>query len=465
MFFLIPVGSEEGVRRLPYLTIGLIAFNTLIYFITSMVLNNQVHRLNQINQQLFDIESKYMYRIIEEDPGILQHGTIDQLREKFADDGIIPLESEDYTRWHLLYKDYKRQRAELVFERWGFVPKRFDVLKILSSMFIHANFFHLLFNMLFLWLVGCNIEDDWSWKLFLGLYISAGIVASLIHTAAFPHSEVPLIGASGAIAGVMGAFMIRHYKTKIRFAYFLWFFLKPYYGTFSIYAGIALPFWFLQQIIGASWSVESGTAYWAHIGGFVFGTGVGAAMKFFGLEQKYIAPMVEESFEKLKVSPKMKEIYKKMDAGDTAGAVPLLLTILNEEPQNFDAPLMLGRIYFEKGHLDDAGLMYSRALQSIIRLDDIELLISTFEEMEEKKLVDKINEKLLYELAGFLERHKKYQLAVRAFGFYIQLFPQSKVRPKAIYRTYILFKDRLNDPNMAQRAYAFLKKEYPDSPF
>lgn len=463
MFFLIPIGSEEGVRRLPYLTIGLIVLNSIIWFITSMVLGGQINELEKINEELFDIESKYMYRIIETDPTLLTKCNIDEIRERFIADEIIPRDSEDYEEWMNLYKEFTTKRSNMVFERWGFTPKKFEFLKIFSSMFIHANFLHLLFNMLFLWLVGCNIEDDWSWKVFLGLYLISGVIACLLHTAFFPKSTVPLIGASGAIAGIMGAFMIRHYKTKIRFAYFLWFILiRPYYGTFAIYAGIALPFWFLQQIIFASGGAESGTAHWAHVGGFVFGAVVGISMKIFGIEKKYVAPMVEDSFEKLKMSPKMKEVNKKLDTGDTTGAIPLLLMVINEEPQNFDALLMLARIYFEKGLRDDAIVMYKKAFDLILRIEDSNLILSTYEEIREKEILNNMPEKNIYNLASFLEKAAKYEEAARLFGLYIQLYPGGKVRPKAIYRAHLLFKDKLNNKTMAQHALAFLKKEYPD---
>ena len=135
---------------------------------------------------------------------------------------------------------------------------------------------------------------------------------------------------------------------------------------------------------------ETGTAYWAHIGGFVFGAAVGASLKFFGLEKKYIKPMVEESFEKLKASPKMKEAYKKLDVGDSAGAMPLLLALINEEPQNFDAPLMLARIYFEKGHHSDALVMYNKALAIALGVQDAEITASLYEELEEKNIVQKL---------------------------------------------------------------------------
>jgi len=467
MFFFIPIGSEEGVRRLPYLTIGLIAVNLVIWIITNSILNNQVNELEKLQEQLFTIVSEYGYNLLE-DPEMMERlfmGDFESLNEKVEAGGIIPLDSYDYERWQTTYNEYKEKRSNFVFDQLGFKPKEFNLLKILSSMFVHANFFHLLGNMIFLWMVGCNIEDDWSWKVFLGLYLISGVVACLIHAAVFPKSNIPLIGASGAIAGVMGAFMIRHYKTKIRFAYFFWFFFKPFIGTFAIYAGIVLPIWFLQQILLAGWSAgETGTAYYAHIGGFIFGATISTSFRFLGIEKKYIAPMVEDSFEKLKLSQKMKEAYQKLDIGDTSAAMPLLLGVISEEPYNFDARLLLARIYFEKGHQNDALLMYKKAFEIILKRQDHDSIKSLYEELKEKNMLDKLSEKNVYILASYFEKIENYEEAVKVFGLYVYLFPKGNVRPKAIYHIYQLFKDKLNNEIMAQGALAYLNKLYPDFP-
>lgn len=465
MFFLIPVGSEEGVRRLPYFTIGLIALNAIIFMLTSNVQNRQEQELFRIHQEMEEIEIRYFFDILEQDPKAMQNMTLDEQHELFLGNENIRWEENDYEVWHKLYNEYKTKFNNVVFNKLGFTPKHFGFFKLFTHMFVHANFFHLLFNMLFLWLVGCNIEDTWSWKVFLGLYLISGVIACLLHTAVYSASNTPLVGASGAIAGIMGAFMIRHYKTKIRFAYFFWLiFVPPIFGSFAIYAGIALPIWFLMQMVSARWSVGVGTAYYAHIGGFIFGAAVGMGMKFLGIEKKYVAPMVEDSFEKLKMSSQMKEVYRKMDINDTAGAMPLLLAVLDEEPQNSDAPLILARIYYEKNHHDDAMLMYNKALDVALISAASDIVLSVYEELREKSILQKITEKNLYNLAAVLESSAKYKDAVETFGVYVKLFPHGQVRAKALYRVYLLFKNKLDNPTMAQKTYVFLKKEYPDFP-
>jgi membrane associated rhomboid family serine protease len=465
MFFLIPVGSEEGVRRLPYFTIGLIALNAIIFMLTSTVQKRQEQELFKIHQEMEEIEVRYFFDILEQNPNAMQNMTLDEQHELFLGNENIRWEEDDYKVWHELYNEYKIKFNNVVFNELGFTPKHFAFFKLFTHMFVHANFFHLLFNMLFLWLVGCNIEDTWSWKVFLGLYLISGVIACLLHTAVYSASNTPLVGASGAIAGIMGAFMIRHYKTKIRFAYFFWLiFVPPIFGSFAIYAGIALPIWFLMQIVSARWSVGVGTAYYAHIGGFIFGAAVGMGMKFLGIEKKYVAPMVEDSFEKLKMSSQMKEVYKKMDINDTAGAMPLLLAVLGEEPRNFDAPLILARIYYEKGHHDDAMLMYNKALDVALISAESDIVLSVYEELREKGILQKITEKNLYNLAAVLESSAKYKDAVETFGVYVKFFPHGQVRAKALYRVHLLFKNKLDNPAMAQKTHVFLKKEYPDFP-
>ena len=463
MFFLIPVGSEEGVRRLPYVTIGLIALNTIIYFITSMAVSKQIDHLMDLDYDLREIETRYMYRLIETDPNALNTYDIDAFREKIEEGDIIPIGTQDYDRWMRLYNEYKTARSTMVYEKWGFKPKIFDLIKILTSMFIHAGFFHLLFNMLYLWLVGCNIEDDWSWPIFLGVYFISGFFAVLLHTLFAPKSTVPLVGASGAIAGIMGAFMVRHFKTRIRFAYFIWVIVtRPFMGTFSIYAGVALPIWFLIELACAPGSGEGGTAHWAHIGGFAFGALVGVAMRFLHLEKKYVAPMVEDSFEKLKMSFKMKEATRKMDDGDITGALPLLIACLGEEPANFDAALMLARIHHEKGNVQDAAAMYNEAIKRMTAVDDAEALEACYEELREKELLPHVSEQNVFQSALFFEKREDFSIAVRLYGLYIVLFPKGRVRAKAIHRAHLLFKNKLNKPDIAEQALDYLQQEHPD---
>lgn len=465
MFFLLPIGSEAGVRRLPLITLGLIAVNTIVWIITAVILSGQVRKIEDLHKGLFAIERQYTFKILEKDPLLLRKPVDERFHAAFAADSIIAPDDPNFKTWNDLRAQLETARQNVIFEKVGLKPNGFNLLKLFTSMFIHANFLHLFFNMLFLWLVGCNIEDVWGRKIFLGLYFVSGAVAALCHVAAYPQSASPLVGASGAIAGIMGAYLIRHFKTKIRIAYFLLLFIKPFVGTFSVYAGIALPFWLLQQLFGASWSVNmkgEGTAYLAHIGGFVFGALVGLPMKFLGLEEKYVAPRIEESLEKVKLSPTMKEAHRKLDDGDAAGALPLLLQAIREGPRDVEARLMVARLRAEKGEAGEAQAMYDQALGVALASQDSGWVQPIYEELKERKLLDGLSEDSLYRLALYWEKVGQPEEAVKAYDQYVQRFPSSKLRPKAIYRLHRIYKDLLNDEAKAQTALATLQKDYPD---
>ena len=142
-------------------------------------------------------------------------------------------------------------------------------LTIFSSMFMHGGFMHLIGNMLYMWIFADNIEDNLGPKKFIVFYLLCGIGAAMAQVLADPSSQVPMIGASGAIGGVLGAYIINYPKAKVLVLIPLGFFLFSQ----KIRALYVLGFWFILQFINSSMmsSQGGGVAYAAHIGGFVSG--------------------------------------------------------------------------------------------------------------------------------------------------------------------------------------------------
>ena len=141
-------------------------------------------------------------------------------------------------------------------------------LTLLTSMFLHGGFMHLLGNMLYLWIFGDNIEDILGKPVFLVFYFICGIVAALSQALPEPSSQIPMIGASGAISGVLGAYVVFFPKKKIKVAIPFGFFLQ----ILRLPAYVVLIFWFILQLInGANAGSGGGIAFGAHIGGFVAG--------------------------------------------------------------------------------------------------------------------------------------------------------------------------------------------------
>lgn len=161
----------------------------------------------------------------------------------------------------------------LLFMQFGAVPARLasgdGALTLLTSMFMHAGWMHLAGNMLFLWIFGDNVEDEMGHLPYLGFYIGAGVLAALIHVISAPNTAVPMVGASGAIAGVMGGYLLLFPRARVDILLILIVFFK----IFPIPAWILLMLWFGMQFIGGIGTdpQAGGVAYWAHAGGFLAG--------------------------------------------------------------------------------------------------------------------------------------------------------------------------------------------------
>jgi rhomboid family protein len=142
---------------------------------------------------------------------------------------------------------------------------------VLTSMFLHGSWMHLLGNMWFLWLFGNNVEDSMTRSRFVVFYLACGVAAALLQTFVEPKSIVPMVGASGAISGVMGAYLILYPRVRVFTLVPLGFFIT----TIALPAWAMLLYWaFLQLVSGLFTGVngaQGGTAFWAHIGGFVAG--------------------------------------------------------------------------------------------------------------------------------------------------------------------------------------------------
>jgi membrane associated rhomboid family serine protease len=143
-------------------------------------------------------------------------------------------------------------------------------LNVLTSMFMHGGWMHLLGNMWFLWLFGNNIEDSMSRPRFVAFYLLCGVAAAMAQVAADPASAIPMVGASGAISGVMGAYLVLFPRVRV----FTFIVLGFYMTTVALPAWAMLVYWMLLQFLGGLSSIGAkggGVAFWAHLGGFVAG--------------------------------------------------------------------------------------------------------------------------------------------------------------------------------------------------
>ena len=157
--------------------------------------------------------------------------------------------------------------------QWGTVPRSFEAVDVFASMFLHGGWMHVLGNVWFLWIFGDNVEDILGHAKFLLFYLLCGVAGGLAHVFFNPDSAVPAIGASGAISGVMGAYLLSFPNARVHTLLFLFVFVT----TMEVRAIFMIGYWFLVQLfsgfgnLAASGAQQGGTAWFAHIGGFLAG--------------------------------------------------------------------------------------------------------------------------------------------------------------------------------------------------
>ena len=168
--------------------------------------------------------------------------------------------------------------------RFGFIPANFSIITVFTSMFLHGGISHIMGNMWFLWVFGDNVEGVLGHVKFAVFYIICGLAATMSQLLVNPSSTIPMVGASGAIAGVLGMYMIRFPHARVHvFAFIIIFFT-----TFRIPAMFVLGFWFFNQLTNGLGSLgfdtTGGVAWFAHIGGFISGVMLNQAFKHIRLE-------------------------------------------------------------------------------------------------------------------------------------------------------------------------------------
>jgi membrane associated rhomboid family serine protease len=185
--------------------------------------------------------------------------------------------------------------TERVILTFGFIPARLVdpsafgyawwevAITLVTSLFLHGGFVHLIGNLIYLWVFGGAVEDAMGHSRFLVFYLACGAVGSLTHAILYPHSLTPSIGASGSIAGVLGAFLVLRPRARI----VTLFPLVVYWAMAEIPAVLFLPIWFGMQFFNGFLSMRAaagtyeiaGVAWWAHVGGFLFGAAIAVIVR------------------------------------------------------------------------------------------------------------------------------------------------------------------------------------------
>jgi membrane associated rhomboid family serine protease len=423
LFTHIPLGNEKStVRRLPWVTFSIIILNVLIYLGTLPVLSKQEAETIDKRMELLEY--------LEQNPSLLYDKAV---RQKLVDEGIVPqqqwstfdAQTRDAEGIAKIYEEkigeYQaaRLRAELdvkiaalkqtleshLYYKFGLAPNgKWSFYQLITCLFMHGGWLHLIGNMLFFFAVGFSLEDLWGRSTFLAFYLLAGIAAT-VPSLLYPE-VVPLIGASGAISGAMGAFLIRLPRAKIKIG---WAFMplsvfgliltirKRLFGIINVPTYIYMPYYLVGQLL-AWWMMRktgevSGVAYTAHIAGFAFGMVFALLMKVTRVEEKIINPRIESKVS-FSASPVVAEAFELMDKGNYAMAQGKLQSHLAVLPNDVGALMALIQVYQHAGNFEQVNQLFARVIRQHLTKGDKEAALYAYDSLLSAFPEDQVNPKL-----------------------------------------------------------------------
>ena len=389
----IPIGLDENeVRRVPWVTWGLIAVNVLVFLVlwqaeqrsglpALMEKQGEEIQVYLSDHPYLDVPAELDARLSNTD-----RRQLESARKKIASAGRTPADWEiarqQKTLDGLVEEYFATYRASPI-ARWGFVPGKPDIVQVFTTMFVHAGWLHLLGNMFFLFGMGPFIEDAYGRVLYPILYLLSGLAATGVHAVHNPGSMVPTVGASGAIAGIMGAFLVRFAKQKMVFLWLPFFPIPFLMRRFRVRAFLYLPFWFLGQVLLTSVSgEESGVAVWAHIGGFLFGFIAGLLIDALGIERKFIEPAIQRQVG----GPENVALLRAIEAGargDLVEARRATGRVLAVDPGNIDASRYAFQVALDSQDPARIGVQATRLLDLYVQHGETQLALDLIREAQE----------------------------------------------------------------------------------
>lgn len=376
---LIPIGHDQAtVRRMPWVSFGIIGLCLVMFVFTliapgdkGVVVEAEVRAVEYfIDHPYLELDPQlkgfryYSMRQAPEDDAAPPPGAGEVRAEQEVLDGLTTV--------------YFEARNRLPFWRWGLVPADMKAFNLVTHLFIHAGFMHLLGNLFIFYLVAPAMEDAWGRPLFAVFYLLAGIAAALVFVARYPNLMEPLVGASGAIAGVMGAFAVRYWNNRITFFYFVWM-IRIYQGTFSAPAWIMLGLWAIGELafamgIWAFFSIADlgDVGFLAHVGGFVFGVGFAFLVDSLRIEERFIEP-VHDRVETVHDSAIVDRMVELSRQGRIEEAMVGLEALLAQRPDDAEAAAALWNIASRSDVPSRAAPTVLPALEAAVRAGDVGL--------------------------------------------------------------------------------------------
>ena len=477
---IIPLSAKLSKHNPPFITIGIILVNCFVFFVLQSGDNKRYRQATEFyfNSGLAKIEissyktylkttGKDEIRSALQSEKDLDKDTIKRLYPKMQRDetflkhlhtgSIITPKQQIYSTWKNLRTQYEALLSKIFSFRYGFKPAYANFTTALTYMFIHGNFMHLLGNMVFLWLVGCVLELGHGRVLYVLMYLLTGVLSVGLYALAYSDSTVPLVGASGAISGLMGAYAVAYGRTKIKIFYSLGF----YFNYAQVSAIVLLPVWIGNEVVQLSFGSYHGIAYVAHLGGLVSGG-------LFGyLNVRFLGRVDTEVFEqdpKEKIPALLEDALQRIAKLDMSGARPLLDQVLEIDPSNRDALTHL----FNIDKLDPGGQEFHKTASRLLRhlsydTDAPEALYNTYKEYCGISKRPGLSLDLLFSIASIFTVHGYLPEAENIMAVLLRNYPNLQKVPTGILnlaRAYL----KGGVPAKGKKCLMIICKKYPESP-
>jgi membrane associated rhomboid family serine protease len=458
---LIPLGHEnmQG-RRWPVITLGIIALNVVIFLGTHGTIDHQAPELGGVKMHILLLAAihpelkmpektqDFVRTVQTKDPALWEEAQKRDVEEVW--NATIRLRDDPeklQQEMDSLSSRFEELDSVSILSKYAYVPAHPTALTMLTANFLHGGWLHLIGNMWFLWLAGVVLEDTWGRLIYPAFYLIAGMVALQVHGLVNAGSLVPTIGASGAIAGLMGAFLIRFPKTKIEMG---WLLIFRFY-RFTMAAYWLLPMWlFMEVFYGTLFGQMSGVAHWAHIGGFIFGGLIAVGVRKSGLEQ-----IVDKGIQE-KISwvsdPLLVEAGEQMDKGQLDTAEITLKKLLQENPVSVDAYRMLQNIYWRKSDLPAHGHVLEKIIGLELQAKDLDGAWQTYHDFRQSGR-EKLAASIWLDLCRQIETQPDQERAAGLYEELAQAYPAEKQGLLAQMAAGRIYLKHLNRPSDALRCY------------
>jgi membrane associated rhomboid family serine protease len=452
-------------RRWPIVTFTLIALNIIAFLGTHWTIEAQ----NTQNPERVEVRKHLLFLAAmhpELKMGDDAHKFVDPLAAKYPDewkelgsperkpvdewdanirkvDEPAELQAE-MDRLSEQFEDFERNSFVA---RYAFVPAHPTAISYLTSEFLHVGWLHLIGNMWFLWLAGFILEDNWGRPIYAIFYLVAGAVATQIHAWSNPSSIVPTLGASGAVAALMGAFLIRFPKLKIEM--FFWIFYVR--GRFKAPAFCLLPLWGLMELFyGSIFGASSGVAHWAHVGGFAFGMIGALILSRSGLEHK-ASSAIEEKVS-WTADPAIVQATEAVDQGRPEEAVKKLEEHVTAKPDSVDALVLLQQLHWRRGNSAGHQDATVKLCQLHLKKHDGEAAWKDYEEFQNTG-GQNLPASTWLELCRVLEGQQNFERAVSEYDKLATAYPKEKQSLLALMAAGRLSLKKLGRPAEALHFY------------